>query len=110
MTVFGLVKGDSCCVNCSKAATKARKASKRKSNMLTEPAKSNATISLTSPQQIKLTLQKYRVENKQLKGEIQKLQDEIATSAVPITTDLCNDLVSIMSNADNSKTQTLARL
>lgn len=67
------------------------------------PAKLKAHISKTSGARIKLTLQNYRIENKQLKNELQILREEIATTALPIPSDLNNDFMSIMSTADHSK-------
>ena len=49
---------------------------KRKRDNLTSPARLKAPISFTSPERIKLTLQNYRLENKQLRDEITKMQEE----------------------------------
>ena len=43
-----------------------------------EPAKPKVPISLTSPDKIKLTLQKYRIENKQLKADVENLKQELS--------------------------------
>jgi len=65
-----------------------------------EPAKANAPLSLTSPDRLKLTVKGLRIENKELKHEISKLQKELT---VPTSESLSNDLKSIMSGADPSK-------
>jgi len=75
----------------------------RKENKLQEPAKPNAPVSLTSPERIKLTVQNYRIENKELKIQVVKLQNELKRSAIPTSDSLNKDLVSIMSSADPSK-------
>ena len=48
-------------------------------------------------------MQNYRLENKQLKKEIEKLQKELHKSSVPVDDTLNKDLTSIMSKADPSK-------
>ena len=90
------------CNNCSVAETKESLSLKRKRDNLTSPAKLKAPISLTSPEKIKLTLQNYRLENKQLKSEIIQMQREIQGKSLTVNNDLEKDLVNIMSNA-NSK-------
>ena len=74
---------------------------KRKKDNLTLPAKVKAPISLTSAR-IKLTLQNYRLENKELKSEIGQMQKEIQNQSLPVNNNLEKDLISIMLNA-NSK-------
>jgi len=68
-----------------------------------EPAKANAPLFLTSPGRLKLTVQGLRVENKELKQEISKLQKELTKNSVPTSESLSTDLKSIMSCADSSK-------
>ena len=75
---------------------------KRKSDMLLLPAKPNAHISITS-ERIKLTIQSFRQENKDLKSRIETLQAEIQNSSVSVSQNLNDDLVTIMSNIDPSK-------
>ena len=75
---------------------------KRKKDNLTLPAKVKSPISLTSPARIKLTLQNYRLENKELKSEIEQMQKEIQNQSLPVNNNLEKDLISIMLNA-NSK-------
>ena len=69
---------------------------------LSVPAKLKAPISRTHPQKIKLTLQGARIENKQLKQEIQSLRLEIQQKSVTVDGDMEKDLKSIMSAADQS--------
>ena len=80
-----------------------RKNLKRKQESIVSPAKPNAPISLTSPERIKLTLQNYRLENKELKAQIQSLQSELSNKSLPVTESLNQDLRTIMSNADSTK-------
>jgi hypothetical protein len=56
---------------------------KRKENRLQEPAKPNAPVTLTSPERLKLTMQNYRIENKELKNQVEKLQKELKRPAIP---------------------------
>ena len=55
---------------------------KKRKDKLLEPAKINAPISLTAPDRLKLSMQSYRLENKQLKNEIERLQKELQKSSV----------------------------
>ena len=80
---------------CENART--QKATKRKAESLTNPAKPKAPISLTSPERIKLTLKNYRTENTMLKQDIEKLNKEIQKSSLPVTSDLNTDMKSLMS-------------
>ena len=68
-----------------------------------EPLKLNAPLTLVSHERIKNTLQSYRIENKQLSEENEKLQKLIEKSAVKTTTSLDQDLKCIISNADPAK-------
>ena len=58
------------CAECIIVEAKEKVSLKRKRDNLNAPAKLKAPISLTSPERVKLTLQNYRPENKQLKDEI----------------------------------------
>ena len=76
---------------------------KRKADMLLLPAKPNAPISITSLERIKLTIQSFRQENKDLKSRIETLQAEIQNTSISGCENLNDDLVTIMSNIDPSK-------
>ena len=76
-----------------------QKATKRKGESLTKPAKPKAPISLTSPERIKLTLTNYRTENTMFKQDIEKLNKEIQKSSLPVTSDLNTGMKSLMSSA-----------
>ena len=56
-----------------------------------------------SPERCKATVQNLRIENKDLKKQVAKLQKELEQNSVPTSESLSNDLKSIMSNADPSK-------
>lgn len=66
------------------------------------PAKPNAPISQTS-KRIKLTLQSYRIEDKELQLKVQQLQEQVSKSSLTVSDELGSDLVSIVSVADTSK-------
>ena len=70
---------------------------------MTIPLKPKASISPTSPERIKVTIQSYRIENKKLKSEIQNLQHEISKSSMKVDDRLSADLIKIMSNGDKSE-------
>ena len=60
-----------------------KKLLKRKGNNIT-PAKTNAPISQTSSEHLKLTTQTYRIRNKELKMKLRQLQEEISKAFLPI--------------------------
>ena len=60
-----------------------KKLLKRKGNSIT-PAKTNAPISQTSSEHLKLTTQTYRIRNKELKMKLWQLQEEISKAFLPI--------------------------
>ena len=97
------VKSSSLCIFCEKQHNKDQKSMKRKANISSLPVKANAPISLTSPSRLKATIQSFRIENKQLKIELQKMSDEIAKYSVQIGHNLSNDLVTIMANTDKEQ-------
>ena len=83
---------------------RSKKIKTEKSNLLVA-AKLHAPVKHTAPERIKLTVQTYRIENKSLKSEIEQMKLEIENKSLDIKDNsLHNDFVSIMSNADNSKT------
>ena len=98
-----LKSNEGICEHCNNHMKKADKSLKRSALAITVPAKLNAPISLTSPERLKLTIQNYRIENKSLKLQISKLQEELSKSSTPVSSELSSDLVTIMSNADQSK-------
>ena len=80
------------------------KSKKRKSTeKVLMPAKLHASISQTNPERLKLTMQNYRNENKELKSQIHQLQQELSRSYLPIIVDQKDCFVSIMENTDKSK-------
>ena len=95
------------CTNCNNFQNSRRsqiqKSNKKQEAMNLIPAKPKAPISKTSSTRIKLTLQQYRIENKFLREKNDELQQEICKSSVKVSTDLGNDMVTIMSGADQSK-------
>ena len=73
-----LVKNEQKCKICQKfdnsSISKTNKISKRQSIMLSAPAKLYAPISKTSSESLKLTIQSFRIENKELKEKGMELQ------------------------------------
>lgn len=98
-----LLSGQNQCFTCAQKYQQHLQYLKRKESKRKEPAKPNAPVSLTSPDRLKASLQSYRIENKELKNQISKLQNELKKSSVKTSDSLNKDLVSIMSSADPSK-------
>ena len=67
------------------------------------PAKLNAPIKFTSPDCLKLTLQRVRLENKELKKELALMLQEIENSSLTISKGIESDLVQIIAGADKSQ-------
>ena len=88
------------CSACIAIESKETSSLKRKRINLNLPAEPKAPISFTSPERVKLTLQNYRLENKQLKEEINNLCQEIHSKSLAVDRNLGDDLVKIMSGAD----------
>ena len=99
-----LVKNEQKCKICQKfdnsSISKANKISKRQSIMLSTPAKLNAPISKTSSERLKLTIQSFRIENKELKEKVMELQQELSKSSFKVSENLGEDLTSIMAGVD----------
>ena len=79
-----------------------KKLLKRKGNNIT-PAKTNAPISQTSSEGLKLIIQTYQIRNKELKMKLGQLQDEISKAYLPVSADLCNNFKSIILETDQRK-------
>ena len=98
------------CEECISSERRVAKATKRKRDNLTVPAKLNAPISQTSTERVKLTLQGYRAENRALKSQIEEIKQELETSAVPVSQELNKDLTDIMGGIDQEKIPPFMRL
>ena len=79
-----------------------KKLLKRKGNSIT-PAKTNAPISQTSSEDLKLIIQTYQMRNKELKMKLGQLQEEISKASLPVSADLCNNYKSIILETDQRK-------
>ena len=86
-----------------------KKLLKRKGNSIT-PAKTNAPISQTSSEGLKLIIQTYQIRNKELKLKLGQLQEEISKASLPVSTDLSNDFKSIIFETDQIKISPFMRL
>ena len=104
----------SVCIGCSQKQKKLlqrnNKSIKRKANWLTMPLKPKSSISLTSPEIIKVTIQSYWIENKMLKSEIQNLQHEISKSSMKVDDGRSANLIKTMSNADKLEVSLFMKL
>ena len=67
--------------------------------MLSTPAKLNAPISKISSERLELTIQSFRIENKQLKENVIELQLELSKSSLKVSEHLDEDPTSIMAGA-----------
>ena len=79
-----------------------KKLIKRKGNSTT-PAKTNAPISQTSSENLKLTIQTYQMRNKELKNEAWTTSRGISKASLPVSADLSNDFKSIILETDQRK-------
>ena len=79
-----------------------KKLLKRKGNSIA-PEKTNAPISQTSSECLKLAIQTYQVRNKELKMKLEKLQEEISKSFLPVSADISNNFKSIILETDQRK-------
>ena len=79
-----------------------KKLLKRKGNSIT-PAKTNAPISQTSSECLKLTIQTYQMRNKELKMKLGQLQEEISEASLLVCADLSNYFKSINLETDQRK-------
>ena len=68
--------------------------------MLSAPAKLYVPISKTSSECLKLTIQSFRIENKELKEKGMELQQELSKSSLEVSENLGEDLTFIMADAD----------
>ena len=66
-------------------------------------AKTNALISQTSSEDLKLITQTYQMRNKGLKMKLGQLQEEILKASLPVSADLCNNYKSIILETDQRK-------
>ena len=99
-----LVKNEQKCNICqsfdNSCISKASKISKRQSIMLWTPAKLNAPISKSSSERLKLTIQSFRITNKELKVRVMELQQELWESSLKLSENSGEELTSIMAGAD----------
>ena len=65
-----------------------KKLLKRKGNSIT-PAKTNAPISQTSSEGLKLIIQTYQMRNQELKMKLGQLQEEISKASLPVSFEKC---------------------
>ena len=79
-----------------------KKLLKRKENSIT-PGKTNAPISQTCSEDLKLTTQTYQIRNKELQIKLGQLQEEISKSSLLVSADLSNDFKSIILETEQIK-------
>ena len=76
-----------------------KKLLKRKEKNIT-PAKTNVP---TSSERLTVTIQTYRMGNKEVKMKLGQLHEEISKASLPVTADLSNDFKSIILKTDQRK-------
>ena len=86
-----------------------KKLLKRKEKNIT-PAKTNVPILQTSSECLKVTVQTYRMGNKELKIKLGHLHEEISKASLPVSADLSNDFRSIILETDQRKLSPFMRL
>ena len=85
-----------------------KKLLKRKEINIT-PAMTNAPISQISSECLKVTIQTYRIGNKELKMKLGQLHEQISKASLPVA-DLSNDFKSIILETDQRKLLSFMRL
>ena len=105
-----LIEKESQCRSCKTIEKREEKNLKRKHESQVVPAKLNAPISKTSSERIKATLQSYRVQNNELKSQIEEMKEEIKNSSVQVAEDLSKDLGDLMSGANDEDIPSFMRL
>ena len=73
------------------------------SGLKSTKAKTNAPISQTSAEDLKLITQTYQLRNKELKMKLDQLQEEISKASLPVSADLCNNYKSIILETEQRK-------
>ena len=73
-------------------------------------AKTNAVISQTSSEHLKVTIQTYWTGNKELKMKLGQLHEEISKSSLPVSANLSNDFKLIILETDQRKLSPFMRL
>ena len=86
-----------------------KKLLKRKEKNIT-PAKTNVPISQTSSEHLKVTIQTYRMEKKELKMKLGQLQKKISKASLLVSSDLSNGFKSIILETDQRKISPFMRL
>ena len=66
-------------------------------------AKTDAPISQTSSEDLKLITQTSQMRNKKVKMKLGQLQEEISKASLPVSADLCNNYKSIILKTDQRK-------
>ena len=84
------------------AISTTKKVLKGKGNSFT-PVKTNAPISQTSSEGLKLIVQTHQMRNKELKMKLGQLQKEISKASLPVSIDLSNEFKSIILETDQRK-------
>ena len=99
-------KPNESCQNINKfkrnAISTTKKLLKRKGNSITQ-AKTNAPISQTSSEDLKLIIQTYQMRNKELKLKLGQLHEEISKASLPVSADLRSNYKSIILETDQRK-------
>ena len=91
--------------NAISTVKKKKKLLKRKGNSINiiTPAKTNASISQTSSECLKITIQTCQMKTKNLIRKLGQLQQEITKASLPVSADLSNDFRSINLETDQKK-------
>ena len=86
-----------------------KKLLKRKEKHITQ-AKTNAPVSQTSSERLKVAIQIYQMGKKELKMKLGQLHEEMSKASLPVSADLSNDFKSIILETDQRKLSPFMRL
>ena len=91
-----LVSKEGICRECQDGQRIVDKLNNNKKSRLETPAKPNAPVSEIHPERLKLTLQKQRLQVKQLEERLEEMRIELQKSSIPVNESLDKDILHIM--------------
>ena len=93
-------KSEQVCWACSEYLTCVGSAKKAKERRQLKPAHTNAPVSKTVPERIKLTLQGQRLRCAELERELNEMRHELQKSNIEVDHELSNDFTKLFDSAD----------
>ena len=98
------------CLHCHSLNQQIISEQNRKVAVLNEPAKLNASVKITSPERLKLTLQDHCLICKQLEEELSKMRFAIGKHSETVDSELSNDFKQLFSGCDKATVPNFLKL